>query len=123
VALVISALGTLGTLRQGQLSRETPGVSQKMLTQTLRGPEREGMVERTVTPSVPVRVYYELTPLGTELCDVRGQLTDAALERIKDPRKTALVVGRTRCGDAGRLRSQVRLRSRGNHGCRGMGCA
>ena len=54
----------------GQLAARIAGASQKMLTQTLRTLERDGLVTRTVTPSVPVRVDYELTPLGQTLLPV-----------------------------------------------------
>lgn len=70
VSLVVVALGLRGPLRYSQLSAQIAGVSQKMLTQTLRGMERDGLLTRTVTPSVPVRVDYELTPLGTSLLEV-----------------------------------------------------
>ncbi|MDG4783700.1 helix-turn-helix domain-containing protein [Micromonospora sp. WMMD961] len=69
VALVIPALVD-GPQRHGELARRVAGVSQKMLTQTLRTLERDGLVTRTVTASVPVRVDYELTPLGHELFPV-----------------------------------------------------
>lgn len=69
VCLVLVALGP-GPLRHSELRRRIRGVSQKMLTQTLRGLERDGIVERTITPSVPVRVDYELTPLGRSLTGV-----------------------------------------------------
>ena len=68
-ALVIAALAD-GPKRHGELARRIAGVSQKMLTQTLRTLERDGLVTRTVTASVPVRVDYELTPLGHELFPV-----------------------------------------------------
>ncbi|MER5949381.1 helix-turn-helix domain-containing protein [Streptomyces sp. NPDC001904] len=68
VSLVVAALaGHDGPLRYSDLGRKIAGVSQKMLTQTLRGLERDGIVARTVTPSVPVRVDYELTALGRSL--------------------------------------------------------
>ncbi|WP_156761437.1 winged helix-turn-helix transcriptional regulator [Microbacterium karelineae] len=67
VALVIAALDDAGTLRYSELSRRIAGVSEKMLTQTLRSLERDGLVARTVTASVPVRVDYELTELGASL--------------------------------------------------------
>jgi DNA-binding HxlR family transcriptional regulator len=54
-------------LRYSELSRLLAGVSQKMLTQTLRGLEADGLVTRTVTPTVPVTVTYELTDLGRSL--------------------------------------------------------
>jgi DNA-binding HxlR family transcriptional regulator len=53
--------------RYGEIAREIDGVSQKMLTQTLRHLERDGMVVRTVHATVPVRVDYELTELGRSL--------------------------------------------------------
>ncbi|MGC4950403.1 winged helix-turn-helix transcriptional regulator [Streptomyces sp. DT224] len=79
VALVLAALGgdgphpgeaTVGEphpMRFSELSRRISGVSQKMLTQTLRSLERDGMVTRTVTATVPVTVSYELTGLGRSL--------------------------------------------------------
>jgi len=66
VSLVLTALAG-GPLRYSELARTIAGVSQKMLTQTLRTMERDGLVSRTVTPSVPVRVDYRLTPLGEDL--------------------------------------------------------
>ena len=56
-----------GKLRLSSLRRAIEGISQRMLAQTLRQLERDGMVARTVFPSVPVRVEYELTPLGLSL--------------------------------------------------------
>jgi DNA-binding HxlR family transcriptional regulator len=60
---VIHALAR-GTKRTGQLRSEVAGVSQKMLTQTLRTLEQHGLVERKVFPEVPPHVEYSLTPLG-----------------------------------------------------------
>jgi DNA-binding HxlR family transcriptional regulator len=56
-------------LRFSQLRRSIEGVSQKMLTQTLRALERDGLVDRTVYPTVPVTVEYRLTGLGQSLAD------------------------------------------------------
>jgi DNA-binding HxlR family transcriptional regulator len=53
--------------RYSELARIIAGVSQKMLTQTLRTLERDGLLTRTVTATVPVTVTYELTPLGRSL--------------------------------------------------------
>jgi DNA-binding HxlR family transcriptional regulator len=64
--LVIDALEG-GEKRFGQLRREIQGISQKMLTHTLRQLERDGLVERTAHPVVPPRVDYKLTPLGESL--------------------------------------------------------
>ena len=72
-ALLVHALAG-GPLRHGQLRNVVAGVSQKMLTQTLRTLERDGLVIRTVTARVPVRVDYELTPLGYSLVPVLAAL-------------------------------------------------
>ena len=58
-----------GTLRFADLRRTVEGVSQKMLTQTLRSLERDGLVTRTVFPTIPPRVDYELTKLGRSLLE------------------------------------------------------
>lgn len=58
-----------GTLRFSELHRAVTGISQRMLTLTLRQLERDGLLTRTVHPSVPPRVDYTLTPLGTTLLD------------------------------------------------------
>ncbi|MBB2969744.1 helix-turn-helix domain-containing protein [Mesorhizobium sp. RMAD-H1] len=64
--LVVSYLGN-GAMRFNELRRTISGISQKMLTATLRGLERDGFVTRTVFPTIPPRVEYELTDLGREL--------------------------------------------------------
>jgi DNA-binding HxlR family transcriptional regulator len=56
-----------GSRRFSELRREIPAISQRMLTLTLRGLERDGLVKRTVTPTNPPRVDYELTKLGRSL--------------------------------------------------------
>lgn len=58
-----------GDLRWGELRRTVEGISEKMLAQTLRTLEADGLVDRTVTATVPPRVDYALTPLGRELVD------------------------------------------------------
>ena len=68
VTLVICSLED-GPQRFSEVSRRLAGVSQKMLTQTLRTLERDGLVTRSVTASVPVRVDYALTPLGQSLLE------------------------------------------------------
>jgi DNA-binding HxlR family transcriptional regulator len=65
--LILEVLGEKGELRFTRLSEFVEGVSQKMLTQTLRQMERDGLVTRTVHPVVPPRVEYQLTSLGSSL--------------------------------------------------------
>ncbi len=67
--LVIDALGTDGEMRFSRLREHIGGVSQKMLTKTLRQLERDGLVSRHVHPVIPPRVDYRLTPLGSSLLD------------------------------------------------------
>jgi DNA-binding HxlR family transcriptional regulator len=66
--LIISMLGD-GTKRFNEMKRSIEGISQRMLTLTLRVLERDGLVKRTVYPTVPPRVDYELTPLGQTLLE------------------------------------------------------
>jgi DNA-binding HxlR family transcriptional regulator len=66
-SLLVIALLDRRRLRFTELRREIDGVSQRMLTVTLRQLERDGLVHRTVHPVVPPRVEYELTPLGVSL--------------------------------------------------------
>lgn len=93
VTLILAALGSDGShqpgagrageprpLRYSELSRLLAGVSQKMLTQTLRSLERDGLITRTATPTVPVTVSYELTDLGLSLHQmIRGLKTWAEM--------------------------------------------
>ena len=69
-----------GPLRFNELKRMVGGISQRMLTLTLRGLERDGLVTRTVTPTIPPRVDYELTELGHSLrgpvCALAGWATE-----------------------------------------------
>ncbi|MFF4341561.1 winged helix-turn-helix transcriptional regulator [Kitasatospora sp. NPDC001540] len=83
VSLVLNALAD-GPLRHGELNRIVAGVSQKMLTQTLRALERDGLVTRTVTPTVPVRVDYGLTALGRSLLPVVAAVKDWAETHIEE---------------------------------------
>jgi len=65
--MVVGMLGRQGTLRFNELKRLINGVSQRMLTLTLRNLERDGLVTRTIYPEVPPRVEYGLTELGKTL--------------------------------------------------------
>ena len=67
--LIVEELEENGTLRFTQLGRKIPEISQKMLTQTLRQMERDGLVDRTVHPVVPPKVEYRLTDLGHGLSE------------------------------------------------------
>src|SRR5580765_2538370 len=67
--LIIEALEEHGETRFGVLGRLIPRISQKMLTQTLRQMERDGLVHRTVHPVIPPHVDYRLTPLGFSLAE------------------------------------------------------
>jgi DNA-binding HxlR family transcriptional regulator len=71
---VIHVLAEAGTVRFSGLRRRVDGVSQRMLTVTLRGLERDGLVRRTMHPEVPPRVEYALTPLGATLREIVGEL-------------------------------------------------
>ena len=69
--------------RFSELRRSIGGISHKMLTQTLRNLERDGLVTRTLYPEVPPRVEYELTPLGETLCAPIAAIRDWAEAHIE----------------------------------------
>ena len=71
-----------GPMRFSELKRAIDGISQRMLTLSLRGLERDGLVSRHVTPSIPPRVDYELTELGISLREPVKALGDWAIEHI-----------------------------------------
>lgn len=73
--LVVTVLGE-ETMRFSDLRRKIGGISQKMLTTTLRNLERDGFVSRTVRPTSPPQVDYRLTPLGQELLKPVAALAD-----------------------------------------------
>jgi DNA-binding HxlR family transcriptional regulator len=88
----VQAIGLLsdGPKRFNELRRSIDGISQRMLTLTLRGLERDGLITRTLYPSVPPRVDYELTPLGRTLLEpVQALAAWAATHRfeIQDARE------------------------------------
>ncbi len=79
--LIVSRLGAR-TMRFNELKRDVGGISQRMLTLTLRGLERDGLVTRTVFPTIPPRVDYALTALGRSLLEPVSALGDWALKNI-----------------------------------------
>lgn len=80
---VISELGE-HTRRFTDIKRAIDGISQRMLTVTLRGLERDGIVSRTVYPVVPPRVDYALTPLGRTLLATVGTLVVWAEDHVEE---------------------------------------
>lgn len=81
---VIDLLGQ-GTMRFTELHRGVNGITARMLTVTLRGLERDGIVTRTIHPVIPPRVEYALTPMGRTLLDTIGELVtwaDSHLDEI-----------------------------------------
>lgn len=81
--LIVGILGR-GDARFSELLRGVEGVSQKMLTQTLRALERDGLVHRTVYPEVPVRVEYALTEAGRTLLEPLRALERWSIEHLGD---------------------------------------
>ena len=80
--LIVSCLAD-GPQRFSELKRAIPTISQRMLTLSLRGLERDGLVSRTVTPSIPPRVDYELTKLGRSLLTPILGLANWALDNVE----------------------------------------
>ena len=80
--LVVTTLAD-GSKRFNELRREIPSVSQRMLTLTLRNLERDGIVSRVVTPSIPLRVDYALTDLGRSLHRPVRALSEWALDNVE----------------------------------------
>ena len=73
-----------GTLRSGELQRAITDISPKVLTQTLRGMERDGLITRAVYPVVPPRVEYQLTDMGTSLIKPLRDLCRWAQAHVKE---------------------------------------
>ena len=71
-----------GSRRFSELKREIDGISQRMLTLTLRGLERDGLISRHVTPTIPPRVDYELTEIGISLREPVKALGEWAIAHI-----------------------------------------
>ncbi|NUS43276.1 MAG: helix-turn-helix transcriptional regulator [Mycobacteriaceae bacterium] len=90
-----------GVRRFSELRRDVDGISQRMLTATLRGLERDGIVRRTVHPVVPPRVDYELTPLGETLRDVITAMVEWAGDHTADIDAARAAYDRALTGDDG----------------------
>lgn len=89
-SLLVIALLDKRTMRFAELLRSIEGISKRMLTTTLRQLERDGIVERTVYPSVPPKVEYNLTPLGNSLHETVQALviwTEANQAKIAEARE------------------------------------
>ncbi len=82
--MMMSLLSDGAPHRFGELRRNVEGISQKMLTQTLRDLERDGLVVRTLYAEVPPRVEYELTPLGVTLCEPISRLGEWACAHVDE---------------------------------------
>lgn len=86
-AVLVLGLLETETKRFSTLQREIGGISQKMLTQTLRGLERDGLIARTIYPTVPPRVEYTITPLGKTLVGLLAALrvwSETHIEEVQE---------------------------------------
>jgi DNA-binding HxlR family transcriptional regulator len=86
-ALIICALHEQKVMRNGELMRKIGGINQKMLTQTLRNLETDGLITRTIFPTVPPKVEYTLTKLGNGVYGPLDQIcrwTEEHLEELKE---------------------------------------
>ena len=81
--MVIDLLGHR-TMRFSELHRSIDGITARMLTVTLRGLERDGIVTRTIHPVIPPRVEYALTPMGQTLLDTIGQLVSWSVSHLPE---------------------------------------
>lgn len=84
---ILHALGVYGTMRHAEIKRQMTGVTQRMLTKTLRSMERDGLVFRREFGEIPPRVEYELTPLGMGLLTRMSPIWTWVVENVEDFRK------------------------------------
>ncbi|MFJ3313969.1 winged helix-turn-helix transcriptional regulator [Herbaspirillum huttiense] len=84
---ILHALGVYGTLRHAELKRQLSGVTQRMLTKTLRALERDGLLLRHETDEKPLRVEYELTALGKDLLLRMSPIWTWVVEHAEDFRQ------------------------------------
>ena len=102
--LIVRLLGE-GPRRFNEIKRQVDGISQRMLTLSLRGLERDGLVSRTVYPTVPPRVEYELTDLGRSLWEPVAALGEWAARHAEE-------IGRAQKAFDKRLAAEVKARNR-----------
>lgn len=88
-----------GTKRYGEISRVLPDITQKVLTETLHKLERDGLVKRTFHPSIPPKVEYELTELGSSLRYVTGSLVEWAELHIDEVRHAQVAYDTVKLND------------------------
>jgi DNA-binding HxlR family transcriptional regulator len=100
--LIIGILAQSQHRRFNELRRMIGGISQKMLTQTLRDLERDGLVKRTIFAEIPPRVEYELTALGRTLCGPLGSLTRWAHDHIDEVKRAQAAFDRKQWRPGGR---------------------
>jgi DNA-binding HxlR family transcriptional regulator len=97
IGLILVALAD-GPKRYSELQKVIEGISQKMLTQSLRLLERDGLVTRTVIPSSPVRVDYEITPLGRSLMTVMAAMKQWAEAHVDEVLEARAAFARAQAG-------------------------
>ena len=102
--LVVGALND-GPLRYNEVRRAVDGISQRMLTLTLKGLERDGLVHRTMYPTIPPRVDYELTKLGKTLMGPLQSLYGWAVKH-----RPAILAARTKFEERERMATMQRRR-------------
>ncbi len=98
-----------GPMRFNEMRRTIVGISQRMLTLTLRGLERDGLVTRTVYPTIPPRVEYELTSLGRTLREPVGAIAEWARKHRPAMEKARAAFDATHSGKAPVRRSARRV--------------
>lgn len=102
-----------GPMRFNEIRRAVNGISQRMLTLTLRGLERDGLVTRTVYPTIPPKVEYELTDLGATLIKTLGALGDWARTNKKAVEAARAKFDRS-CVESGKTRPLTHGTRRGS---------
>lgn len=105
VLLIIGLLRQQSTLRFNEIKREVDGISQKVLSQKLKLLERDGLVEREVYPSTPVRVEYRLTELGRSYADTIEQVALWAQQHVE-----TLLTAQSRFDEAQAAEEEARAR-------------